>query len=220
MLSCQQPSKEINEDLDYPSKLLYERKIDDTTIVVQNQNDSKLTENEPKWEWVKKIMKSGSITPSAYAKTIIDSSGNSYITNYIPTLNNNNDIYVAKYDTNGDLVWELLMGGKGRDSGHDVAIDRNGNIWVVGFFYEKANFGEIVLTGDNEYNLFLVKIDSSGVCKNAYKVASDNRGFSYSRQTIGSGQLGGFSISINDRNEIILSGEFEEKLSFNNIRLT
>lgn len=219
-LSCQEPSKEITNNDIVHSHLLYESKKDDTTIVTQNLNDAEIVDNTPKWDWVAKVVKTGSITPTAYANTIVDSSGNAYITNYAPTLDHNIDVYLAKFNNKGGKEWELLMGGKGWDSGHDLAFDNKGNIWIVGYFTEKAKFGNITLTGDNKFNLFLAKIDANGVCRNAIKVASDNRGFSYSNGTIGDGQLGGFSIFINPENEIFLSGEFEKELSFNHIRLT
>ena len=80
-LSCQEPSKEIAKEDIAPSQLLYERKMDDTTIVVQNLNESEIAENIPTWDWVTKVLKSGTITPNAYANIIVDSTGNTYITN-------------------------------------------------------------------------------------------------------------------------------------------
>lgn len=215
----QEPSKEIAKEDFAPSQLLYERKTHDSTIVTQYSNDIEIVGTNPQWDWVTKVVKTGTITPNAYANTTVDSFGNTYITNYAPT-NHDIDVYLAKFNNKGKMQWETLMGGEGWDSGHDLAFDKEGNIWIVGYFTESAKFGTITLTGDNKYNMFLAKVDTNGVCKNAFKVASDNSGFSYSNGTIGNGQLGGFSIFITNSNEIILSGEFEKKLSFGKIHLT
>lgn len=42
------------------------------------------------------------------------------------------DIFVAKYDSSGQLVWARSAGGAGRDSGAGIAVDSSGNSYVTG----------------------------------------------------------------------------------------
>ncbi len=42
------------------------------------------------------------------------------------------DAFVAKFDRNGDMVYSTYLGGTSDESGWDVAVDRNGNAYVVG----------------------------------------------------------------------------------------
>lgn len=41
-------------------------------------------------------------------------------------------IFVAKYDANGTKQWTRLLGSTNRDTGHGIAVDSNGNIYVTG----------------------------------------------------------------------------------------
>jgi hypothetical protein len=43
-----------------------------------------------------------------------------------------NNAFVAKLDTNGNLLWATYLGGSGIDGANGVAIDSQGNVYVVG----------------------------------------------------------------------------------------
>ena len=51
------------------------------------------------------------------------------------------DIFVAKYDASGDLVWAKRAGGTDFDEGLGIAVDVSGNSYVTGFFAGSATFG-------------------------------------------------------------------------------
>ena len=98
----------------------------------------------------------------------VDSSGNSYVTGtYAGTLtfapgvaltsSSGNDIFVAKYDTTSAAIWATSAGGTGNDSGHGIAVDGSGNVYVTG-----------QLGGSN---LFVAKYDSTGTLVWATSVA-------------------------------------------------
>src|SRR4051812_43030090 len=48
--------------------------------------------------------------------------------------NSTDDIFIAKYDPSGNLVWVKSAGGAGNDEGSSVAADANGNIYMTGIF--------------------------------------------------------------------------------------
>jgi hypothetical protein len=76
------------------------------------------------------------------------------------------DGFVGKYDTDGNLVWALKVGGTGDDQITGVGTDPNGNVYVTGFFTGSGDFdpGEEVLTLTSAGNrdFFVLKLDSDG----------------------------------------------------------
>ncbi len=51
------------------------------------------------------------------------------------------DIFVAKYDPRGNLLWARAAGGSGDDYGAGVAVDASGNVYITGSFTGSAQFG-------------------------------------------------------------------------------
>jgi uncharacterized delta-60 repeat protein len=62
-----------------------------------------------------------------------DSNDNIYMTGRTTTISNYNDIFLLKYDTDGNFIWERLWGGIDGDSGFGVAVDYLDNIFVTGY---------------------------------------------------------------------------------------
>ena len=78
-----------------------------------------------------------------------------------------NEIFVAKYDASGDLVWAKRAGGTSGDFGIGIAVDGAGNSYVTGFFEVSATFGagetnETILTSAGNRDIFVAKYDASG----------------------------------------------------------
>ena len=85
----------------------------------------------------------------------VDGSGNIYVTGYLtnsqfPTpagvdfdpgagteiLNSNgeSDIFIAKYDSNGNYKWAKNIGGTSNDEGKGIAVDNSsGYVYITGF---------------------------------------------------------------------------------------
>jgi len=76
------------------------------------------------------------------------------------------DAFLAKYDTNGNLLWAKSAGGTNGDIGHGVATDAAGNVFITGYFeIPSITFGTITLTNTgllNAGDVFIVKYDASG----------------------------------------------------------
>ncbi len=73
------------------------------------------------------------------------------------------DIFVAKYNRKGGLVWAKKAGGVNNDSSIKIAVDKWGNSYVTGVFNGTATFGggeanKTVLTGNDFKNMFVAKI--------------------------------------------------------------
>ncbi|MBI3656974.1 MAG: SBBP repeat-containing protein [Acidobacteria bacterium] len=56
------------------------------------------------------------------------------------------DIFLAKYDAAGNVLWARRAGGSDDDLANGVAVDGSGNAYVTGFFDGTATFGTTTLT--------------------------------------------------------------------------
>lgn len=72
------------------------------------------------------------------------------------------DVFVAKYDPDGKLLWIRTAGGKGYDYGHGVAVDGNGDVIVAGAVVGESKFGETVIPYDGGGHPFCAKYSSNG----------------------------------------------------------
>jgi len=120
--------------------------------------------------WVRNAGAAGGISAHGIA---VDTNGNSFITGQYfgkatweaGTLTNIGfaDIFVAKYDTEGNFVWARNAGGPGDDSGNGIAVDAKGNCFVTGNFSGAARFGPLTtVAGPGHTALFVAKFDSMG----------------------------------------------------------
>ena len=103
-----------------------------------------------------------------------DANGNSYITGmFVDTAafgnttligNGNSDIFIAKYNPQGVLVWAKSAGGPNADIGYAIDVDDNGNLYVGGNIDSLATFGSttIKVNADSMTDAFVAKYDTDG----------------------------------------------------------
>lgn len=72
------------------------------------------------------------------------------------------DIFVAKYDTDGNCIWAKRFGAGGNETGYGIAVDSSNNIFVTGSFLGTVNFGGAALFGAAGDSIFIAKYDSNG----------------------------------------------------------
>jgi hypothetical protein len=72
------------------------------------------------------------------------------------------DVYIAKFDPTGTLLWALSYGDAGSDRAYDVDIDSSNNIFVSGRFNGNIDLGGGTLTGAGGQDVFVAKYDPSG----------------------------------------------------------
>ncbi len=75
------------------------------------------------------------------------------------------DIFIAKYDVSGNIVWAKSAGGNLDDYGMAICSDPTGNILVTGNFQSNSIiFDSAILTNINtsEEDIFVVKYDPAG----------------------------------------------------------
>jgi hypothetical protein len=93
----------------------------------------------------------------------------------------NSDIFIAKYDPNGNVLWAKSAGGIGFDASYSVATDVNGNCFVTGSFYSTSiTFDFFKLSNKGGSNIFLVKYNPNGNVLWAKSVGESGNNYSYS----------------------------------------
>lgn len=93
--------------------------------------------------------------------TLVDLDNNYIIAGQ--TLNEN--IYISKYDPNGQIIWEHFMGGSGSDIVETLRVDGSNNLIIVGETWS-SDFALTQNTMQMEYggsgDIFVMQISSSG----------------------------------------------------------
>ena len=77
------------------------------------------------------------------------------------------DVFVARYDASGDLLWAKRAGGTDHDLGCAVAVLRDGSCAVAGTFQVDATFGEggggvRVLSANGPGDVFVARFNADG----------------------------------------------------------
>ncbi|MBX3043024.1 MAG: SBBP repeat-containing protein [Candidatus Kapabacteria bacterium] len=78
------------------------------------------------------------------------------------------DIYLAKYDNSGNLVWVKANGSTDNDGGAGVAVDNSGNIYNTGRFSNTITFGtgetnETTFTSNGAFDIYVNKYETPWV---------------------------------------------------------
>ncbi len=108
----------------------------------------------------------GNVYVTGYFKSATMTFGTTTLTNADNT-GNSNDIFVAKYDAAGTLLWAKLAGGSGNDYCNSITTDASGNVYVTGYFPSPTiSFGTTTLSNvdntGNTWDVFVVKYDATG----------------------------------------------------------
>lgn len=72
-----------------------------------------------------------------------------------------NDVFIAKLNADGKLMWLSQCGGRSHDSASRVVLDAEDSVFVTGGFQDEARFGETALKAESN-DMYLTKLDSGG----------------------------------------------------------
>ncbi len=72
------------------------------------------------------------------------------------------DMFLAKYNSDGSFQWVRRAGGDMDDYGYAVSADPSGNVYVTGYFSNVANFGGIKITTAGGGDIFVAKYNRTG----------------------------------------------------------
>ncbi len=133
------------------------------------------------FQWAKKG--SGPLTEEGHG-IVATSTGDVYVTgSFAGTANFNgtdltvfggSDVFLIKYNTDGDMPWVKQLGGTGLDISYGLTRDTNNNVYVTGSFESTGNFEGISLTSNGETDVFVAKYSSAGAVQWAQKAGGAN----------------------------------------------
>lgn len=153
--------------------------------------------NAPQFLWAKQA---GGTDGDNAAGSAIDAEGNVYVLGSFRTnatfgslvLSNNSqpDVFLAKLNASGVIVWANRGGGAGIDYGRSVAVDNFGNVYITGYYFSNdADFGNGVLTNAGGCDLFVAKFSGAGSLLWAHRAGGDNVDVGYGLATDGAGNV-------------------------------
>ncbi|MEW5676197.1 SBBP repeat-containing protein [Flavobacterium enshiense] len=154
------------------------------------------------FQWAKKI---GGTNDDDVRNIKLDNNGNLYLTGHfsspILTLGtttltriSSQDIFLTKYNTNGNLVWAKKAGNSSYNTSTGLTIDSNNNSYISGAYFSSITFGNLPeLVSQGNQDVFLAKYDSSG-----NEIWSKSNGGIFNDF--------GFALTSNQLNEIFLTG--------------
>lgn len=101
-----------------------------------------------------------------------DADGNLYVTGQYTDIleingqtypfNGISDVFVVKYNSEGENEYVVTFGGDGEEIGLGIDTDKDGNAYVSGYFTDTIQIGqyELIATG---WDMFIVKLNNKGV---------------------------------------------------------
>ncbi|MCC2670758.1 MAG: hypothetical protein K0Q72_3229 [Armatimonadetes bacterium] len=120
------------------------------------------------------------------------------------------DVFTAKYDAFGKLLWLRTAGGEKYDYGHGVGVDGAGSCYVTGAIVGDASFGDTRVENPVGSHLFVVKYtgsgdlawvrESRGASANGQAIAVDHAGNSWATgSTSGDAEIEGLTLKAGAR---------------------
>lgn len=106
----------------------------------------------------------GNIYVSGVFSDTIDFNPGAGVNNLIS--NGSQDIFVAKYDINGQFAWSNSYGGAHNDRSRDILYGNDGYLYIVGEYADTVEFDPLLpnstLVNDTIETIYLLKLSSEG----------------------------------------------------------
>lgn len=163
--------------------------------------------------WTRQAGGTGEDIPTDLA---VDSLGNCYITGYFdspsisfgafPLVNsggNNSDLFVARYDPAGTVLWAHSATGTSgsTEASRSIAIDDQGDCYITGNFNsDSLVFTNIAIEKSQNFNMYLAKYSAAGAALWAWPAQCT--GDSY-----------GYAVAVDPQNNCYVSGSFKNNLT-------
>jgi hypothetical protein len=136
------------------------------------QNSISTAQNSD-WLWARSA---GGTYLDFQSSVAVDYSGNAYVTGrflsssmtfgpytLINTNAGSDEVFLAKYDAGGNILWAKSFGGISSDDAHSIAVDVSGNVYVAGSFFDSTLIiGSDTLTNNGVIEAYLAKFDANG----------------------------------------------------------
>ncbi|MFA6922804.1 MAG: SBBP repeat-containing protein [Bacteroidales bacterium] len=130
----------------------------------------------------------------------------SYFDNTLLNSNGKQDVFIAKLDKSGNVLWAKQSGGGDEDVAKGIAIDTNSNVFVTGYFSGIALFGTKLLTSRGRADIFLSKYDSIG-------------NLQWTKQAGAEGWDKANAITMDDSGNVYIAGSYSGKAIFDSTKI-
>jgi len=120
--------------------------------------------------------------------------------------NGDDDFFVAKYDTDGNLAWATSGGSPDEDETFGIATDNSGNSYITGHFYSTTNISSATLTSDGLGDIFIAKYDNSG-------------NLQWAKRAGGEFDDEGNSVAVDNSGLIYVTGRFRVNSNFDHLSM-
>ncbi|MCX6307082.1 MAG: T9SS type A sorting domain-containing protein [Bacteroidetes bacterium] len=80
------------------------------------------------------------------------------------------NIFLARYDPDGNCIWATQAGGSGHDYAEKACVDNDGNIFIAGSAYGTAAFDSITIGPGN----YIAKYNAQGKCQWARSIGDES----------------------------------------------
>jgi len=166
--------------------------------------------------------KNAGSTSSDFAKGIsLDASGNIYVTgnfsgtatfygtpNVALTTGGQWDVFIAKYDPLGNVLWAKKGGGTNHDHGLGIDTDANGNSTITGYYQStSAVFNGVTLTNAGNWEMFVARFNTTGTQTWAKKFGGAQYDYAY-------------GVTVDKNKQILITGGFGATVAFGTFTLT
>ncbi len=119
------------------------------------------------------------------------------------------DVFVTKFDANGNFIWARAMGGPAMEYGNGIAVDAAGNVYTVGSFEGTADFDPSVA------NFLLFSASLPGWGGDAFISKLDAAGnFVWAKQVGGTGEDALNAITRDNMGNMYFTGFFQGTVDF------
>lgn len=142
---------------------------------------------------------------------VADSAGNVYVAGkYTGTAdfgdttftdNGSGDVFVVKYDKDGNYLWAVRAGGTAVDDAQAIAADGSGNVYITGQFTGTASFGSFNLFSAGSQDIFVAKLDPAGT-------------FLWAERAGGTSFESGLGIAANESGSVVVTGFFRGSFTY------
>jgi hypothetical protein len=185
--------------------------FDDTMVVVTNNHDIFTAKYDQygKIQWVRTA--GGEWGDYAHAVTC-DDNGNVYVTGEIEmdvefygsdiklSSWGDNDIFIAKYNTHGQLLWAKRAGGRGSDRGYSIALSGD-HFYLAGSFNDTAYFENVMVVSSGHHDTYLAKYNLEG------KLIWVRRGGGPSEDRA-------FGVTVDPNGDVYMTGFYHNEIEF------